>query len=216
MCCLVFLVLTNLPSIAAVLVMNGVFVFQAGYDCLQLRWCGNGRKRKHFEDSGEYAPAASSSTSCGSYVDRMMTAILENKFTRFAALILQLGALIGMAVYIGWLDHSSEGLSLAITLPVCLLTLSAVWCTKVQQWKNECTIIANRAASANIIRVSAVDRPTARYKSSKSYTCTMPDSTARRHALLAGPAVNKRVQFWGSRLTASYNYSYMGYFTLRR
>eukprot|EP00731_Ephydatia_muelleri_P036589 Em0285g6a len=152
--------LSCLPSIAAVLVMNGVFVFQAGYECFQLRWCGHGRARKYTDEAGEGTPAA-----CRNFIARMLTALLENKFTRFFALVLQLGALVAMAVYIGLMDRSSQGLSLAITLPVCLLTLSAVWCTKVQQWKNECTIIANRAAGANIIRVSAVDRPTSRYKS---------------------------------------------------
>ena len=163
MCCLVFIVLTSLPSIAAILVMNGVFVFQSGYECFQLRRCGRSRVRKYTVD----APAAAASPSCGNCIARVLTAAVENKFSRFAALLLQLGALVVMAVYIGLMDRSSQGLSLAITLPLCLLTLSAVWCTKVQQWKNDCTIIANRAADDNIIRVSAVDRPTSRYKSSK-------------------------------------------------
>ena len=111
MTCLVYLVLTLLPETAAIFSMNGMFMFQALIDSYYLNWC----------DTSEEG------------IKGFINTLLENKIIRIAgSLIFQFVPILTASVFIGVITKGVN-LMLPIALSLCLIVLSAVWCTKWQE-----------------------------------------------------------------------------------
>ena len=142
MTCLVFLVLTHLPPTAAIFAMNGIFMVQAAVELYTIKCCD----------------------SSGKGVSGMLNAVLENKISRIAALLLQVVPILAASVYIGVITKGAL-LSISIALPLCLLTISAVWSTQWQRRGTDVKITANYSATA--VNWDQ-EKPRSRYKSSKS------------------------------------------------
>ena len=147
MTCLVFLVLTHLPPTAAIFAMNGIFMVQAAVELYTIKCC---------DSSGEG-------------VSRVFNAVLENKISRIAALLLQVVPILAASVYIGVITKGAL-LSISIALPLCLLTISAVWSTQWQRRGTDVTIINCTEMTDRIQKNQDQDseETRSRYKSSKS------------------------------------------------
>ena len=141
MTCLVFLVLTHLPPTAAIFAMNGIFMVQAAVELYTIKCCD----------------------SSGKGVSGMLNAVLENKISRIAALLLQVVPILAASVYIGVITKGAL-LSISIALPLCLLTISAVWSTQWQRRGTDARIIKNTTDNPD----QDSEEPRSRYKSSKS------------------------------------------------
>ena len=102
------MVLTHLPKISAIFVMNGIFIVQAALDL----------RRVKFSDHP------------GSGITKCLDVVLENKVSRIGGLLLQLLPILAAAVYIG---KVTKTIALPVTLPLCLLVISAVWSTGFQR-----------------------------------------------------------------------------------
>lgn len=124
MTCLVFLVLTHLPKISAIFIMNGIFMVQAVLDLFRVKcWELSGRG-----------------------IVRCLHAVLENKISRIVGIGLQVGPILAAAGYIGW---ATKDVMLPVTLPLCLLVISAVWSTGCQRLGTKASARTRPEASAH-------------------------------------------------------------------
>ena len=140
MTCLVFLVLTQLPKISAIFTMNGIFMVQAVLDLRRVKCCDlHGRG-----------------------IVRGLNAVLESKVSRIAGIVLQLFPILAVAVYIGVITRD---VMLPVTLPLCLLVISAVWSTGCQRLGTKASTRTHPEASAHNWSSDST-RLRSRYKSS--------------------------------------------------
>ena len=140
MTCLVFLVFTHLPKISAIFSMNGIFMVQGVLDLRRVKCCN----LLH-----------------GKGIVRGLNAVLESKVSRVAGIVLQLFSILAVAVYIGVITRD---VMLSVTLPLCLLVISAVWSTGCQRLGTKANIRTHPEVSAQNRSPDAT--PSSRYKSS--------------------------------------------------
>ena len=167
MCCIVFYVLPRLPPTVAILVQCAVFPFQALVDCFYLQWCAC-RQRCYQNaydniDAHEHLVYREPKEGRLARWRKKGAQLVENKFTRIAALLIQLLSIVAMAICaFNFLEHDNKVLPIAIV--VSFLVLSVVWSTKVQQESNRAPNVARRNQGPSIIRDRETTVPIARYK----------------------------------------------------
>ncbi len=136
----VFLALSNLPPHVSLFLLNGVCIAQIAIDVVRTPWRSANRY------GGGYTPTDKEGYSLTSKFEWLkktlkpvLGKLLENKITKTAAFVLQIAALVGLAVCLevnGDVDQAPTQLFLQpiIAIPISIVTLAIIWNDKFQIW----------------------------------------------------------------------------------
>ena len=163
MTCLVFLVLTHLPNISAIFAMNGIFVVQALVDVFSVKCCNTS---SHDPPKMEQGRKSASKKTRKQTLTGWLNMLLENKLSRIVALFLLICPVLAGSIYIGII---MKEVMLPVTLPLCLLFISAVWSTTWQRIGTEPgAVLVNTGPEQAVFNLGeGLAKPRSRYKSSK-------------------------------------------------
>ena len=155
----VFLVLSYLPPNVSILILSGVFPVQIIIDiyCNRVPCKPSPATRRQYQNLDMMVTPVRPSKRLAVLKEYSRMA-LENKVVKYIALVLQVGGILGLAIFLG--VRRPEGTALSkilrpiIAFPIALLIMSFIWSDKVQK------LIAHTKRKVG-------KSCTARYKSSK-------------------------------------------------
>ncbi len=150
----VFLALGNLPPHVSLFLLNGVFIAQIGIDVFRTPFRPTNHSRHSYDPLEQQgARHTSKLEKLRSKLNSFFGAVFENKVTKAIALILQVAAIVGLAVYLGVNgedDHIVKSFYLRsiLAFSIVLFVMSIIWSDKVQLFITKTTHTVGKCDTA--------------------------------------------------------------------